>query len=311
MDTLIVNVPGRGTRGPSLIRCTDGSLSLGRGFQNDIVLDDPFVAAEQLRFVRDDRGWTVTVLERTNPVLLNGNPLREPEARLTSGDQLTVGRTDLSVYDETHPVDPPRRLALSSWLSAHRVGPGLALMVLFVGGGLDALVEFATQSTDLDWQKHAYDVVFSASFIAVWAAVWALLGRALRHQPHYFAHLLVSAFASFAMTLLLPLAALAEFISSSERIGELATFGVAILGLAVLLGFNLFLATNLRRTARVAVLFSVCIAGLVYLGSHHEDETYQAEPVYSALVLPPLLHVTGERSIEDFINGVAPAPTDD
>ena len=130
MDTLIVNVPGRGTRGPSLIRCTDGSLSLGRGFQNDIVLDDPFVAAEQLRFVRDDRGWTVTVLERTNPVLLNGNPLREPGARLTSGDQLTVGRTDLSVYDETHPVDPPRRLSRAGHGDPGRfgpAGPGLCL----------------------------------------------------------------------------------------------------------------------------------------------------------------------------------------
>ncbi len=311
MDTLIVNVPGRGARGASLIRSTDGNLRLGRGFHNDIVLDDPFVAAEQLRFVRDDHSWYVEVLERTNPVLLNGSPLRDPRARLNSGDQITVGRTDLSVYDEAHPVDPPRRLAFSSWLSAHRVGPWLALMVLFVVGGLDALAEFLTQSADLDWQKPAYGVLFSAAFIAVWAAVWALLGRALRHQPHYFAHLLVSALVSFGMTLLLPLAALAEFASSSEKLGEIATFGVAVLGLSVLLGLNLFLATNLRRTARTALLFSVCVAGLVYLGSHHEDAPFQAEPVYSALVLPPFMHVTGERPIEDFIGSAAPAPADD
>lgn len=311
MDTLIVQVHGRGARGASLTRCAGDGLTLGRGYRNDIVLDDPFVGIDQLRFRRLDGRWELEILDRTNPVLVNGAPCHAATVPLRDGDRITVGRTDLSVHGEDHAVEPTRRLLFSTWITAHRIGPLLALAVLVTGSVLDAVAEFSFQSTDLEWRKHAFSALFSAVFIAVWAGVWALLGRALRHQTHYFAQMLVSTAVSIGATLLLPLGGIAEFLSSREQVGEAATYLIAIVCMTALLGSNLFLATNIRRTARVAAVFSLCAAGLFYIGNHYQDESFQRKPAYSRLVLPPALHLGGTRSIDEFIAQVPTIPAEE
>lgn len=310
MDTLIVQVLGRGARGPALVRGTGQLLRLGRGFANEIVLDDPFVAAEQLRFVRGDAGWQVEILDRTNAVLLNGEAVTDDVCAIRSGDHLTVGRTDLAVYAEDHAVEPPRRLVFSSWLATHRIGPVLALGTLVLFCVLDAALEYGFQSTDLEWRKYAFSAFFSAVFVGGWAALWAIVGRALRHQPHYFVHLLVSSWVMLGTTCLLPLAAVAAFTSNRAEVGEVAVYVVAVVSLSVLLGFNLFFATNLRHTARVALGVSVLLAGLHYVSNSYEEDEFQARAYYPRTVLPPFLHVTGEKSIEDFIAGVKAPPAE-
>lgn len=311
METLIVHVPGRSARGPSMARYDSAPVGLGRSLRNDIVLDDPYVAAEQLRFVRRDAQWFVEVLDRTNPVLLNGDPLHEDIHALQSGDQLTVGRTDLSVFDAAHPVDPPRRLAYSSWLSARRVSPWLALLVLIGGSAFDAASEYWLTATSGKWHAYATGGLFAAALTAAWAALWALLGRLVRHQAHYFAHLLVTSLVGTGLTVLMGVPLLVEFATSNATVTEAGNYLAAVIGLSLLLGFNLFLATHLQRTARVALVFSVCIVTLFYVGDHRGDDSFEAKPSYSRLVLPPLLHVTGERSVEQFIAHAPVAPDPD
>lgn len=310
MDTLIVQVLGRGARGPALVRGSGDVLRLGRGFGNEIVLDDPFVAAEQLRFVRGEGGWQAEILDRTNAVLLNGEAVRDATFAVRSGDHLTIGRTDLALYAEDHPVEPPRRLVFSSWFATHRIGPWFALGTLVLFCGLDAALEYLFQSTDLEWRKHAYGALFSAVFVSGWAGLWALVGRAIRHQPQYFVHLLISSWVMLGTTCLLPLAPFTAFTSSSAEAGQAMVYGVAVFSFSVLLGFNLFFATNLRHTARVALAVSLLLAGLHFLGDRYEEAEFQARPTYARTVLPPFLHVTGEETIDDFIAQVKAPPVE-
>jgi pSer/pThr/pTyr-binding forkhead associated (FHA) protein len=74
-------------------------LTVGRGGQNDLVLDgDEFASARHARIeVRGDGVW-VQDLESTNGTFVNGSRVAGAQ-RLDTGDVLRVGETDLRVEE--------------------------------------------------------------------------------------------------------------------------------------------------------------------------------------------------------------------
>jgi pSer/pThr/pTyr-binding forkhead associated (FHA) protein len=74
-------------------------LTVGRGGQNDLVLDgDEFASARHARIeVRGDGAW-VQDLESTNGTFVNGSRVAGAQ-RLDDGDVLRVGETDLRVEE--------------------------------------------------------------------------------------------------------------------------------------------------------------------------------------------------------------------
>lgn len=81
-------------------RLNSAPLTVGRGGQNDLVLDgDDFASARHARVeLRGDGVW-VQDLESTNGTFVNGSRIAGAE-RLGSGDVLRVGETDLRVEED-------------------------------------------------------------------------------------------------------------------------------------------------------------------------------------------------------------------
>jgi Protein of unknown function (DUF3662)/FHA domain len=71
---------------------------IGRSRDCDIVLDDPNVSRRHAEVRRSGDAWTVADLGSTNGVKVNGR--RVGEARLTPGDEITVGLSKLSFEQE-------------------------------------------------------------------------------------------------------------------------------------------------------------------------------------------------------------------
>jgi len=92
-------------RSPSLeegnaFQLNSAPVTLGRGGQNDLVLDgDEFASARHARIeVRGDGVW-VQDLDSTNGTYVNGSRVAGAQ-RLDPGDVLRVGETDLRVVEE-------------------------------------------------------------------------------------------------------------------------------------------------------------------------------------------------------------------
>ena len=75
-------------------------VTIGRGGQNDLVLDgDEFASARHARIeVRGDGAWVLD-LDSTNGTFVNGSRVVGTE-RLSQGDVLRVGETDLRVEED-------------------------------------------------------------------------------------------------------------------------------------------------------------------------------------------------------------------
>ncbi len=81
-------------------RLDSAPLTVGRGGQNDLVLDgDEFASARHVQIeVRGDGVW-VQDLESTNGTYVNGSRVAGAQ-RLDAGDVLRVGETDLGVEED-------------------------------------------------------------------------------------------------------------------------------------------------------------------------------------------------------------------
>lgn len=305
MGTLIVQVAARSARSPQITKCTGGSLSVGRAFGNDVVLADPFVAPHQLRFDCIEEAWAVAILDQTNPVFINGEAVVGEVTTVRAGDRITVGRTDVLLFSEDHPVESTRKLLLSSWITSGRVGPFLAFGVLIALSTFEGVTDFFQSSVDLEWEDYAYGGLFYIAAIVLWAGIWSVVGRLLHHQPQFLVQLLATSLVSGVTTLLYPLSGYLEFFTGSVTAGEAANYLIAIAILTGLLKLNLFFATNIHNTWRAALVVSCVLFGLVFASSRYEEEDFEAEPVYSSVVKPPFAHVRGDRSIEDLLNTVS------
>jgi putative ABC transport system ATP-binding protein len=68
-----------------------GDLSVGRAPTNDLVLDDPTIAAQQARLLRFPEGWLLADLAGGASTAVNGQPVSYPVV-LAPGDEIGLGR---------------------------------------------------------------------------------------------------------------------------------------------------------------------------------------------------------------------------
>jgi hypothetical protein len=304
METLIVQVGLRRGRAPEIARSVAGELRVGRAFDNDLILGDPYVDPHQLRFFRNDNNWYVESLERTNPVLVNGVAQLAKPVIIRAGDRLSIGRTQLWVIFESEVVEPTRKLLLSSWLHQNRQGvvlPALALLVVVL---LDAGSEYLLSAIHLDWKPYAYGALISALVFLVWASAWAVLGRVLQHQHHFGAQLLVTVLVAAIGSVWLHVPEYLEFATSDALFTDVLSYGGVAVAFVVLLKCNLFFATHIGNSTRVAMLVVAVIAGLLFTTVQYNSDSDNDQPEFSTVLRPPPAPMVRRVSIAEFMDDV-------
>ena len=78
--------------------------SIGRRDGNDVVLTDPTVAATHANLIKSGHGCSVSVLERSHELYVNGKRVRK--ADLSWGDRILLGRYELTLMEGEPAKDP-------------------------------------------------------------------------------------------------------------------------------------------------------------------------------------------------------------
>lgn len=308
METLVIQTGTRHGRVAELSRSREDSFTIGRSFNNDLVLTDLHVAPQQLKLSREGETWTLSVLDETNPVLLNGKRVTDESPVVKSGDRLSIGRTRLSIFSEDHPVEQTRKLVLSNWLSGESINPILPVAMLLLACLIDFTLSYFEASTSLKWEEVASDELFAAVVIVLWAGIWAITGRIVRHQHHFGLQILATV-AIFVFAGLL--AMLAEYIAypfHSPSVDELTGWLVFFAILSLLLRFNLMIATSIHQPGLVASVMAGLLVSVIY-GFYIFGNTgeFQYKPVYSAELKPPIIGLYRGISTADYFSQTAKA----
>jgi len=162
-------------------------LRIGRGYDNDLVLDDPYVAARHLRIVRDESGALIAEdLGSANGLFAGDDRRRTPRAVLDGERAIRVGRTRLRVRGADHAVAPERvaRPRRRVWPLALGVG-----LVLLAGESLTTWIGTTSERTLSDYLSPLAALCVA---LVAWTTVWAVLSRIFSGRARFERHLLIA-----------------------------------------------------------------------------------------------------------------------
>ncbi len=213
---------------------------IGRAFDNDVVVDDPYVAPHHLRIFRAEDGELVAEdLGTLNGLYSEHGAHRVARLPLAKQPGIRIGRTTLRVHDAAHPVaaekllTPPR--AHATWAVA--LGVGVV--------GILVLLQWLNLTTEPSANLVVLPLLGFATILVLWSGLWALLSRVFFGQ------------ARFALQLRIALTACLALLVWDQAAESLA-FGLAWRDLAEYAGLGAWI-----------LLAATCYAHLRTIGPRH------------------------------------------
>ncbi len=296
----IVEVRGRGGQLIERVRTDREVITVGRAFDNDVILEDAYVSAHHLRLTLHDRGWLAEDLGSANGTYHKKQRVREKEG-LDSGDRLRVGHTYLHLYSDVHLVSPVLKIDSAEARLVSLGRPLVWTMLIVLTCMMLVFESYSHSFAEYKPLKIVQPALWSLLGVVLLAAVWALVGRLARHRAYFFCHL--SIWYLFGLS-----SFVSQFVSetiaynlSSGLLQDALVNGSKFLLLVAVLWSSLTLATNLKAKRRswsaLGLAGAVLIVGLA--GEFRWQQDFTAAPSYYAHIKSPsLLWAEGKRSVE-------------
>lgn len=265
---IIAEVLERSHKVRERVRLTRFPARIGRAYDNDVILDDAFVAPHHAELTLDAEGKLVlTDLQSENGTLLL--PKLEAIQQLALGQDtlLRLGHSLLRLRTPDVALTPARidtlsRSRLGRWLGS---GLGLALLATLTLALL-ALAVYQSSAQQLGVSRLLLQTVEIAAFVPLWAGLWALISRVVSHHAAYRPH---AAIACLGLIGFLALDALSEYFAFAivaDVLADVAFHGLFGVLLAAVLYAHLRFATLVMPRRAGAIAGGVAVLGVAFSG---------------------------------------------
>lgn len=323
----IVELTSRSGRVLERHRITEDRFSVGRGFDNRIIVADPYVdvhhcvveapqhqvegagEGETEGEVGSEGGrgressWRVIRVPGVTAVHVNGRRLDGTDAALASGDTVVLGRTHLRIFSPDHPVEPVQVF--------DRVEQFFASLATPQGIFWSVLVFLLVVLADLffrSWSGLEFAAVLQEVFGTIgltlgWAAFWAVVARISRGEPRFFHHWLVAAMTAVLGIVGTFLIDVIAFNTASLDARDFLSRLLTGLCLAFALTLNLRFSIRQGIVARHVWAQGVAwaIVGYGILTWMQWESFFAGAPSYEGTVLPEIWRVAPAVSAETFV----------
>jgi hypothetical protein len=197
------------------VRCATpaDAVHVGRGYDNDVILDDPYVAARHLRIVRDENGALIAEdLGSANGLVASEDRRRLGRAVLDGKRSIQIGRTRLRVREVDHPVGP--ELTSRPRIRIWPLSLGLAGALL----GAEFLTSWLGQTAEQKPGDYLGPLLALCLALAAWTTLWAVMSRVFSGRARFARHFLIAVNGLLALTLFSELTSFGAFAFSRREL---------------------------------------------------------------------------------------------
>jgi hypothetical protein len=290
------------------LRLANLPLTLGRGYGNDIILDDPYVDARHARIAIDDSGNPILEdLGSVNGLALPDNAVRRTRVTLRAGAEVRIGRTTLRIRDSDEPVpaalpDHHKRSWSASPVTRATTSLWVRLGVPLAATGAVALYTWLQSYEPSSVSDTLTGAVVFLVFGALWAGIWAIASRVVTHRFVFLEHLAVVSAATLISLLWFVASEWMSFLYPDHIAYAPANgaFGLALV--ATLVAAHLALASSLagRRRWMVGLITSGVILALSSAGALANRGTFSDVPQFSGVLKPFRAQWLPTNTVADF-----------
>lgn len=258
MALLILEISQRG-HGPARVeRVEKLPFTIGRGYDNDLMLADDTVSERHLLLTRDEDGRLVVVNRSSeNGTLLGPRTLGDKPVAVRLPQSLRLGHTQIRLVDPQASVAPARKLVPDHWLTRLCGRLPVALLLLAVLFVTELWFTLPQLDNGMPWQSWLLASIFTLTVPLILAAITGFISRLLLHRWHYPLQLAIATLIVLVLggsEVLLPRI---DYLLTSTRAAEL----VQLLLLALLIPlFAAWQMTAVSAMARKrALIISACV----------------------------------------------------
>jgi hypothetical protein len=282
-------------------RFAQAELRIGRGYDNDLVLDDPHVAVHHLRVYRSEAGDLVAEdIGSANGLFVDRDRRRQERVVLDGDRVIRIGGVQLRLREPDHAVPRerlhgPERPPLQLWPAALALAAGIL--------GVEALSLWLSETGEPKLSRYVTPLLAVGGIALAWTAAWTVLSRVFAGRAQFERNLIVALSGLLAYSLYDEFAQFVAF-SFSWRVPIVYEYAAmwALLG-AVCFGHLRGLGTRPRPSAiGIAVVAVLAIATQSLTQSEARADFGQAS--YLRRLMPPSLRWAPLRSEKAFLSEI-------
>ena len=274
-------------------------IRIGRGYANDVILDDDYAAPSHAVVEPDADGHLVLRdLGSRNGIVVRGRRVQDV---MLAGDTVArIGHTALRVRAADWPVAP--ELVDRTFHRWEGVLPGA--LGLLLAGAVALLARWLADDSLFEVARYAEALAAGLAVALLWGGAWACANRLFARHARLGRHLFVFGCGVAALAAYVLLGSTLAYAFSAEAFTHYASH-VAVVLVAGAVYFHLFTIRPQNRVryrwicAGLAVLCSsLILAGNVQRTGRLSDE------LYMAVLMPPTVRVSPDHGLDEFMRGV-------
>jgi hypothetical protein len=274
------------------VRVDSFPATVGRGYTNAVIVDDPFVNAEHLRLSQDSGGGIIVeALNTENGAWLSTSQERIERHTIPAGGEvmIRIGQTILRLRGDDFVVKPTAPFRPLFGPSGRLIeNSAVAFLVSVVAFGLCVLIFAQSISKKVIWSDLTGTALFLLIAIVVWTTFWSFLSRLLTHSFRFMTHLAVSGIASITFFVFDIAVEYFEFLLSAPAAAKVVDYAGLAIVFALLLYTHLSIMSESSRWKRLfsSILISAAIAGIVLLVRYTKGKEFSTELRFSSVIKP-------------------------
>lgn len=275
-------------------------ISIGRGYDNDFILDDRHTSPHHVLIERtEDGGLEVRDLGSRNGVMHNGR--RQTLLSIDGNTIFRLGHTNLRVRSTDFPVvDEMADTTMHNWEGWPPAMTGLLLVTLLTFAGV--------WSSDIEKSgmiRYLTALAGMLGFTLLWCGIWSLSNRLFEGQMRFGRHLFVAACGLIVIetaSLLSSIVAYAFSLEALTRYGNHIL--IAIVAGVVYFHLQTINSSQMKRFALISVFLSLLGSGVTLMVNYQANGRL-ADELYMGELLPPKLRFSSDKPVARFLDGVA------
>ena len=278
-------------------------ITIGRGYNNDIIITDPHVCAQHLELNFDGENWVASDLGSINGSRINGKK-NVNQQKITSGDVFTIGKSQIRILFPNHYVEDSIPVSgfegLINW-AKHPVV--IAFNILIFGIIAGWFLDLNNQE-DVTNTKIIVPTLMMLLGFSVWPALISVISFFTKKDARFWFQMGVS-FVFFNLIWLSDaIESIVYFNTSSNTAITWLSSALPIVITFCLLWVNFYIGfhmTQKRRNITAAVLTALMYGGGFIIELSQKPE-FSTRPNFDRTLMSPMFLLTSSSDFEQFID---------
>ncbi len=301
---LVFETVNRSGGGLERHRAVSDSFSIGRAFDNDIILSDETVSPHHATLRINDAGQVVIVdLDSLNGIRCGRANQVETAHLLRSGEVYSFGRAKVRIYNLDHPMEPTVLIGGTDSVTNALGSTVLLSIVLAIAFAFAAIQQWLNTYTAIVWQELATGVFGVVTVGILIAAFWAIVGRIVKHDGEFQTQLCLVMSYLLIQSAIVACYELVQFNTLNKVMSISVFLSISFVLLTLFVWLALHVATHLASEARMrfSLIVATVLVGVSIYPELLRQSDFSTTPQYIQIVRPPFTLLTEGEETNDFL----------